>query len=234
MALATSPSAQVVPAPCDPVVMTQAVAELTALGIDRATVTSLAARYSPRRICDVAAAARDRVSRNPAGWTIRALEGGWAIEEDPAHTPAPAPTTTVAVEASNEAAEERWLAWDRAVSAALTDEELAPAVAASCASLPPAGRVVPAARARLIRWAMEAFDAVGVGDLRHALVVALSGNVAARCGDGSARDAHQAWPPPTAHPGRPLRERLALVLEDGRTVTVPRHARSSGTGWGSR
>ncbi len=82
-----------------------ALAELLALGIDDQTARSLVARHSPARIHDVAAAAPRRANRNQAGWAVRALEGGWALDTAPpprpAAAPVPPPTPDIVVAADD-------------------------------------------------------------------------------------------------------------------------------------
>ena len=214
-----------------------ALAELLALGIDDQTARSLVARHSPARIHDVAAAAPRRANRNQAGWAVRALEGGWALDTAPpprpAAAPVPPPTPDIVVaadDAIDDAVEARWRAWDQAVSDALSDEELPAAVEASCATLPASGRIVPAVRAQLIRWAAAALDAKDGSDLRRALLDALSGDARRTPGDAAATradefdasrdnarpaEAQLRWPPATDQAAPPLRDRLAAVLAQG-------------------
>ena len=151
-------------------------AELAALGIDDAHRRGAGRRHSAARILDVAAAARRRASRNPAGWAIRALEDGWTVAVVPAPAAALDTPPAFGVEASDEGLDERWRAWDHALSAALTDKELAKAVAVSCDSMPSDASCPPCAQ--LVRWAhSRGLD----GHPRR-------GGVPARCGGGDPAD----------------------------------------------
>lgn len=153
-------------------------ADLINLGVDAATAAGLAARYSPTRVHEVTQAARSRARRNPAGWAIRALEGAWAVAGS--HDAAVAAPLSrgwqrpLAPADDSDDAEQRWQAWDRALSAALDDEQLARAVALARSALPSASRVGPAVRTQLIRWAAQTLEDASPGDWCSVLHDALS------------------------------------------------------------
>jgi predicted transcriptional regulator len=192
-------------------------AELIQLGVDEATASTLAAAHSPARIHEVAQAAAKRARQNPAGWAIRALQGGWDVAGTARAQPASRPTAKhhdlPAPAAVDPDVEQRWQAWDRAVSAALDDDQLARAVALVDTALPAGGRVGPAVRAALIRWAVQAFDHPGSHDLREALAVALEE------GRAPLGVELQELPPCPSNDAAvpPLRERLRHVLSPSRT-----------------
>jgi hypothetical protein len=189
-------------------------AELVALGIDADLASALAGRYSPARVHDVAQAARRQARRNPAGWAIRALEGGWAIsgscaaatDANPArgwHTPA-APTD------DSDEVEQRWQAWDLAVSAALDDEQLGRAVTLARSALPPASRIGPAVRTQLIRWAAKRFVDADAEELHTVLRDALETDQPKGTPGPVERDLPA--PPVAVGTARPLRQRIAVLL----------------------
>lgn len=187
-------------------------AALCQLGVDAVTALALAARYSPERVGAVVRAAPRRASRNPAGWAIRALERGWAVNELPTPAAAPGwqqppePSVTEGADAEVEAC---WQGWDRAVSAVLDDAQLARAARLACAGMPAGARVGPAVRAHLIRWAAHTFHVAGTDDLRASLHAALDDQASPT--QMALDDTMLPHPPDVEPAAPPLRERLTAL-----------------------
>jgi hypothetical protein len=191
---------------------------LQQLGIRADLASTLARRYSRARITEVVDAATRQASRNPAGWAIRALEGGWEVsrrhEKNPA-TVRRADTTPRSTGGTEIGREQRWQDWDRAVSASLDDEQLVRAVEMACSSMPPMGRVGPAVRAQLIHWAVHTFRQADGQDFGKALHAALALDVPDSVPAETA-ECDLPLPPPAPGSAQPLRIRLTATLSENR------------------
>lgn len=195
--------------------------ELCRLGVDAETAAALVAAHGSQRVAAVVAAAERRRPRNPAGWAIAALKGGWDLAApDPpgpagsggAVWPEPAAEPDPVQDEAETARQQRWQAWDAAVSAALDDGTLARAVELACPPTAGMRHVAPVVQAAVIRWAAAAYTRAENADL----AAALAGALAQGWRDPDGPDpADLPTPPPvvTAIPA-PLRGRLERLVTD--------------------
>lgn len=193
--------------------------ELWRLGVDAETAAALVAAHGGQRVAAVVAAAHRRRPRNPAGWAIAALKGGWELRPpDPpeptgpgdAVWPEPAIQPNPAQDEAEAARGRRWQAWDSAVSAALDDDTLARAVELACPPTAGMRRVAPAVQAAVIRWSAAAYRRAENADLAAALSGALAEGW--RDPDGPAPGELPAPPPVVAAMPAPLRARLECLV----------------------
>ncbi len=200
---------------------------LIALGVTAPVAADLLTRHPAERVTDVVVAAGAQALRKPAGWVVAALREGWDVTQIlTAHRAARARQEREAdvADAARQAARVRLARaetaarWDRAVSAALDDDQLADALAQVTTPAPGMGRrSVPLARVQLLAWAVAVHHAAPAEDLAGALDAALRAGAAPVPG-GLEEDLPH--PPPASAPAAGLNDRIRACL-DGRGVPVP-------------
>jgi hypothetical protein len=135
---------------------TAAIASLVELGIDPTIAEQLTATHPAERIVAVAAAARARQIRNPAGWARTALDERWdltiaGVSGEPPPTTPPPPR-----EPRPPAATPSAQRWATILDAALDDRQLEQAIRLVGDGLPArAATSPPVVRARLLAWAQD-------------------------------------------------------------------------------
>jgi hypothetical protein len=195
---------------------------LVGLGVTERVADDLVSRYPLDRVRDAVDAAELRPPRRTAGWIVTALRDGWdlsgmLVERRRA---AEARCERKAEEAGNRAAAagaerqrpDRAVGWSAAISAALSDEQLAAAIGRVSTPVPGLGRhSVPVARAQLITWAVGVQSRAPGLPLPDALEASPRNGAAPSpvCDD---RDLPE--PPATGHPPD-LSARIATHLQRG-------------------
>jgi hypothetical protein len=189
----------------------------------------LAERHAAEDVERAVAVAARRAVRNPAGFVVMALRGGWDLASERQPASASGRTHVAGQDAADQAApaqaiQERAKAagWCQAISAALADAQLREALQQVTTPAPGVGRrSLPLARAQLVAWAIHVARCQPSLPLAEALSVALANGVRpVEPTDDAIPD-----PPATAAGVADLTARLRACLPDLQPAKEVTHAR---------
>ena len=154
------------------------------LGVSVPVAAELVSRFPADRIESALTAVARTSVRSPAGWVVTAIRKGWLLLDisdaakfanagDTAkvrraelhHDDSTAEARTTSGDGASTS--KAWAAWDRAVSASLTDSELLALVRLSSRPVPGVGWMIPSVRAELILLAATAWANAGADASLH-------------------------------------------------------------------